>query len=254
MNSVAGHSAGLSGRTALVTGAGSGIGRACVVALVEVGVEVHLVDRDEVVVGVAEEVGGTAHVVDLAEAEPARALPVGVDILVNNAGLQHVAPLHEFPPDKFALLQQVMVTAPFLLVRHVLPHMYRQGWGRVVNVSSVHGQRASAFKSAYVAAKHGLEGLSKVIALEGAERGVTSNCVSPGYVRTPLVENQVEGQARAHGLEPRRVLTDVLLARHAIKELVEPREVAELVRWLCGDHARHITGSTFTVDGGWTAQ
>ncbi len=254
MNSVPGHSADLSGRTALVTGAAGGIGRACAAALAEGGAKVHLVDRDESVTGVADEIGGTPHVVDLAAADPAASLPSAVDILVNNAGLQHVAPVHEFPPAKFALLHQVMLTAPFLLARHVLPHMYRQGWGRLVHVSSVHGRRASAFKSAYVAAKHGLEGLSKVIALEGAEHGVTSNCVSPGYVRTALVENQIADQARAHDLAPERVLTDVLLDRHAVKELVEPAEVADLVRWLCGEPARHVTGATFTIDGGWSAR
>ncbi|GAA1291245.1 3-hydroxybutyrate dehydrogenase [Saccharothrix xinjiangensis] len=254
MTSVPGHSTDLSGRTALVTGAGSGIGRACAVGLARAGAEVHLVDRDrDAVAEAAREIGGTGHVVDLAGPGLER-LPAEVDVLVNNAGLQHVAPVHEFPPDRFELLQRVMVTAPFLLARHVLPHMYQRGWGRVVNVSSAHGTRASAFKSAYVAAKHGLEGLSKVIALEGAPHGVTSNCVSPGYVRTPLVENQVADQARAHGIEPDRVLSEVLLTRHAIKQLVEPDEVASVVLWLCGPHASRVTGSSFTIDGGWTAQ
>ncbi|MFD1151407.1 3-hydroxybutyrate dehydrogenase [Saccharothrix hoggarensis] len=255
MTSVPGHSDDLSGRTALVTGAGSGIGRACAVALARAGAKVHLVDRDrDSVTDAARETGGTEHVVDLSSPDPARALPAEVDILVNNAGLQHVAPIHEFPPDRFALLQSVMLTAPFLLARHVLPHMYQRGWGRVVNISSVHGSRASAFKSAYVAAKHGLEGLSKVIALEGAPHGVTSNCVSPGYVRTPLVENQVADQARAHGIEADRVLSDVLLTRHAIKQLIEPEEVASVVVWLCGARSGHVTGSSFPIDGGWTAQ
>ncbi|WP_447006593.1 3-hydroxybutyrate dehydrogenase [Saccharothrix isguenensis] len=255
MTSVPGHSDDLSGRTALVTGAGSGIGRACAAALARAGAKVHLVDRDrDSVTEAAREIGGTEHVVDLSVDDPARDLPTEVDVLVNNAGLQHVAPIHEFPPDRFTLLQRVMVTAPFLLTRHVLPHMYQRGWGRVVNISSVHGLRASAFKAAYVTAKHGLEGLSKVIALEGAPNGVTSNCVSPGYVRTPLVENQVADQARAHGIEPDQVLTDVLLTRHAIKQLVEPDEVASVVLWLCGAHSGHVTGSSFTIDGGWTAQ
>ncbi|XVS66355.1 3-hydroxybutyrate dehydrogenase [Actinosynnema sp. CA-299493] len=255
MTSVPGHSDDLSGRTALVTGAGSGIGRACAVALARAGAKVHLVDRDrDSVVEAARETGGTEHVVDLAADDPVRDLPAEVDILVNNAGLQHVAPVHEFPPDRFALLQRVMVTAPFLLARHVLPHMYERGWGRVVNISSVHGTRASAFKSAYVTAKHGLEGLSKVIALEGAPHGVTSNCVSPGYVRTPLVENQVADQARAHGIEPEQVLADVMLTKHAIKQLIEPAEVASVALWLCGAHSGHVTGSSFTIDGGWTAQ
>ncbi|MCE6999910.1 3-hydroxybutyrate dehydrogenase [Saccharothrix sp. S26] len=255
MTSVPGHSDDLSGRTALVTGAGSGIGRACALALARAGAKVHLVDRDrDSVTEAARETGGAEHVVDLAADDPVRDLPTEVDILVNNAGLQHVAPVHEFPPERFELLQRVMVTAPFLLARHVLPHMYQRGWGRVVNISSVHGTRASAFKAAYVAAKHGLEGLSKVVALEGAPHGVTSNCVSPGYVRTPLVENQVADQARAHGIGPEQVLADVMLTRHAIKQLIEPAEVASVVLWLCGAHSGHVTGSSFTIDGGWTAQ
>jgi len=244
-----------SGRTALVTGAASGIGKACAVALAEAGAKVHLVDRDEAAVrAVAKEIGGTEHVVDLAAADAARDLPREVDILVNNAGLQHVAPIHEFPPDRFELMQRVMVTAPFLLTRHCLPHMYAQRWGRVVNISSVHGARASAFKAAYVAAKHALEGLSKVAALEGAEHGVTSNCVSPGYVRTPLVEGQVADQARAHGIGQEQVLEEVMLQRTAIKRLIEPADVASVVLWLCGPHSDHVTGSSFSIDGGWTAQ
>jgi 3-hydroxybutyrate dehydrogenase len=241
MNSALGHIGdGLVGRTALVTGAGGGIGRACAVALTEAGAKVHLVDRDAAAVrAVADETGGT---------------PREVDILVNNAGLQHVAPIHEFPPERFELIQRVMLTAPFLLMRHCLPHMHARGWGRIVNLTSVHGLRASAFKAAYVAAKHGLEGLSKVAALEGAEHGVTSNCVSPGYVRTPLVEGQVAEQARAHGIPEDRVLSEVMLQRTAIKELIEPEDVAATVLWLCGRHSGHVTGTTFTIDGGWTAQ
>lgn len=243
------------GRTALVTGAGSGIGRACALALAEAGAKVHLVDRDEVSVrAVAKEIGGTEHVVDLAASDAARDLPREVDILVNNAGLQHVAPIHEFPPDRFELMQRVMVTAPFLLMRHCLPHMYARRWGRLINISSVHGARASAFKPAYVAAKHALEGLSKVAALEGAEHGVTSNCVSPGYVRTPLVEGQVADQARAHGIGEEQVLEEVMLQRTAIKRLIEPTDVASVVLWLCGAHSDHVTGSSFSIDGGWTAQ
>lgn len=245
----------LAGRTALVTGAGSGIGRACAVALAEAGAKVHLVDRDAAAVrAAADETGGTEHVVDLSDADPTRDLPREVDILVNNAGLQHVAPIHEFPPERFELIQRVMLTAPFLLMRHCLPHMHTRGWGRIVNLTSVHGLRASAFKAAYVAAKHGLEGLSKVAALEGAEHGVTSNCVSPGYVRTPLVEGQVAEQARAHGIPEDRVLAEVMLQRTAIKALIEPDDIAATVLWLCGKHSGHVTGTTFTIDGGWTAQ
>ncbi|HEV7908295.1 MAG TPA: 3-hydroxybutyrate dehydrogenase [Pseudonocardiaceae bacterium] len=259
MQSVPGHTSitagDLTGRTALVTGAASGIGKACAQALAKAGAEVHLLDRDEDAIRVvADETGGTAHVVDLASADVVGDLPREIDILVNNAGLQHVAPIEEFPPDRFALIQQVMVTAPFLLMRHCLPHMYAQGWGRVINISSVHGSRASAYKSAYVAAKHALEGLSKVAALEGAEHGVTSNCISPGYVRTPLVEGQVEAQARMHGIGTDEVLGEVFLQHSAIKRLIEPEEVAAALLWLCGKDSGYVTGSSLSIDGGWTAQ
>ncbi|MET1071355.1 MAG: 3-hydroxybutyrate dehydrogenase [Umezawaea sp.] len=256
MNSGLGHTReDLAGRTALITGAGGGIGRACALAFAAAGAKIHLVDRDAAAVrAVAEEVEGTAHVVDLAAPDPVRDLPRDVDVLVNNAGLQHVAPIPEFPPDRFELMQRVMVTAPFLLMRHCLPHMYDRGWGRIVNLTSVHGLRASAFKSAYTAAKHGLEGLSKVAALEGAEHGVTSNCVSPGYVRTPLVQGQVADQARAHGIPEDRVLAEVMLQRTAIKELIDPADIAATVLWLCGANSGHVTGTTVTIDGGWTAQ
>ncbi|GHE48875.1 3-hydroxybutyrate dehydrogenase [Streptomyces longispororuber] len=244
----------LRGRTALVTGGGSGIGRACAAALAGAGADTHVVDIDAAAAkAVADAVGGHAHTADLADAEAIAGLPTAVDILVNSAGLQHVAPLTDFPPARFALIQQVMVTAPFLLLRQTLPHMYARGWGRAVHISSVHGRRASAFKSAYVAAKHGLEGLSKVTAVEGAPHGVTSNCVSPGYVRTPLVQAQLHDQAAAHRIAEDDVLTDVLLTRSPLKRLAEPEEVAAAVLWLCGPHSGYVTGSSLTLDGGWTA-
>ncbi|WP_455358785.1 3-hydroxybutyrate dehydrogenase [Streptomyces sp. SYSU K21746] len=244
----------LSGRTAMVTGGGSGIGRACAEALADAGAVVHVVDLDAAAAkAVATATGGHPHVVDLADADAVRGLPDEVDILVNSAGLQHVAAIEDFPPARFELIQKVMVTAPFLLLQQCLPHMYAGGWGRVVNISSMHGLRASAFKSAYVAAKHGLEGLSKVAALEGASHGVTSNCVNPGYVRTPLVEGQIAAQAAAHGIAPEEVVADVLLDRSAIKRLIEPEEVAAVVVWLCGPHTGYITGASVPVDGGWGA-
>ncbi|WP_216215197.1 3-hydroxybutyrate dehydrogenase [Amycolatopsis aidingensis] len=244
----------LRGRTALVTGGGAGIGRACVRALAESGSSVHVVDRDaKAAKAAAEEAGGTAHVLDLADPAAVHELPSEVDVLVNNAGLQHIAPVQDFPPERFTQLQQVMVTAPFLLARHCLPHMYAHGWGRIVHISSVHGLRASQGKAAYVAAKHGLEGLSKVLALEGAPYGVTSNCVAPGYVRTALVEDQIGSQAAAHGIEPGQVVDEVLLHRTAIKRLLEPEEVAAAVRWLCGPETGYLSGSSLTLDGAWTA-
>ncbi|MFJ9594411.1 3-hydroxybutyrate dehydrogenase [Streptomyces virginiae] len=250
----AASAADLAGRTALVTGAGSGIGRACATALAAAGAHVHVVDVDAAAAGsVAEAIGGRAHVVDLARSTRVGELPADIDILVNNAGLQHVAPLAEFPPDRFELMQRVMVHAPFLLLRRILPHMYARGWGRVINISSVHGLRASAFKAGYVTAKHALEGLSKVTAVEGAPHGVTSNCVSPGYVRTPLVEGQIAAQAAAHGIDADRVVSEVLLGRSAVKRLIEPEEVAAVVLWLCGPHTGYLTGASIPLDGGWTA-
>jgi len=244
----------LSGRRALITGGASGIGRACAERLAADGAEVLVVDRDaEAARTVAEQIGGTAVAVDLTDLEAVDALDLAVDILVNNAGLQHVAPVHEFPVDRFSYILRLMLEAPFRLVRGALPHMYEQGWGRVVNISSVHGLRASAFKSAYVTAKHGLEGLSKVIALEGAEHGVTSNCVNPAYVRTPLVEGQIAGQAKAHGLSEDEVIGQVMLAPAAIKRLIEPAEVADAVAWLCSPAATSVTGTSLVMDGGWTA-
>ncbi|MGW2305861.1 3-hydroxybutyrate dehydrogenase [Streptomyces sp. NPDC001809] len=244
----------LGGRTALVTGGGSGIGRACALALARAGALVHVVDRDAAAAeAVAEAAGGRAQVADLADPDAIAHLPTEIDILVNNAGLQHIAPLTEFPPDRFELIQKVMVTAPFLLMRRTLPHMYDRGWGRVVNISSVHGLRASAFKSAYVTAKHALEGLSKVAAIEGAPHGVTSNCVNPGYVRTPLVEGQIRDQAAVHGISEDDVLSEVMLARSPVKRLLEADEVAAAVLWLCGPHSGYLTGASLPLDGGWTA-
>jgi 3-hydroxybutyrate dehydrogenase len=245
----------LSGRTALVTGAGSGIGRECALRLAAAGAKVVAVDlAAAAVTAVAAEVGGRAEVVDLSRDDAVEALPSNVDVLVNNAGLQHVAPVEDFPPDRFDQLYRVMALAPFRLARHVLPHMYAQGWGRVVNISSVHGTRASAYKSAYVSAKHALEGLSKVVALEGAAHGVTANCICPAYVRTPLVTGQIAAQARQHGIAEDEVVDRVMLTHPAIKRLIEPEEVAELVAYLCTDVAGFITGASLPLDGGWTAQ
>ncbi|MFJ5290798.1 3-hydroxybutyrate dehydrogenase [Streptomyces sp. NPDC088348] len=250
----------LAGRTALVTGAAGGIGAACTLRLAAAGATVRAADRDqeglESVAGRAAGLPGAVepYGLDLTDLDAAEQAAAGTDVLVNNAGLQLVRPIEDFPPEVFHTILTVMLEAPFRLIRGALPHMYGQGWGRIVNLSSVHGLRASAYKSAYVSAKHGLEGLSKTAALEGAPHGVTSNCVNPGYVRTPLVEQQIADQAAAHGIPRERVVSEVLLKESALKRLVEPDEVAEAVAYLCAPQAAFITGTSLSLDGGWSAR
>ncbi|GAA4545619.1 3-hydroxybutyrate dehydrogenase [Pseudonocardia xishanensis] len=244
----------LSGKTALVTGAASGIGAAMARRLASDGAKVYAVDVSEAVHELAADVPGVEGLTcDLTDLAAVDALPGDVDVLVNNAGRQHVSPLEDFDPALFHQILTIMLEAPFRLVRRVLPHMYAQGWGRIVNVSSAHGLRASPFKSAYVSAKHGLEGLSKVTALEGAAHGVTSNCVNPAYVRTPLVEKQIADQARTHGIGEDEVIEKIMLTPVAVKRLIEPAEVAEFASVLWGPASASITGVSLVQDGGWTA-
>ena len=245
----------LDGRRALVTGGGSGIGAACAKTLSGRGAHVIVADFNrESAERVAEEVGGEPWVVDLGDTAALADLALDIDILVNNAGIQQVGPIETYDPAVFARIQRLMVESPFLLIRAALPAMYARGFGRIVNLSSVHGLRASPFKVAYVTAKHGLEGLSKVTALEGGPHGVTSNCVNPGYVRTPLVEKQIADQAKVHGIPESEVVEKVMLTESAIKRLIEPDEVADLVAWLCGPTAGMVTGASYTMDGGWSAR
>ncbi|MHA7262423.1 3-hydroxybutyrate dehydrogenase [Arthrobacter sp. TMN-37] len=245
----------LKGRKALVTGGASGIGAACVRELAGRGADVVVADVDGAsAAALAEEVGGTPWAVDLLDVDLLATVSLDCDILVNNAGIQRISPIEEFDPAEFRRIIALMLEAPFLLIRAALPSMYTNGFGRIINVSSVHGLRASAFKSAYVSAKHGLEGLSKVTALEGGGHGVTSNCINPGYVRTPLVEKQLAEQARVHGIPEAEVLAKVMLTESAIKRLVEPTEVASLVAWLASDDAGMVTGASYTMDGGWSAR
>lgn len=242
-------------RTVLVTGGGSGIGEAIARRSAQDGMRVVVADRDpEAAERVAEAVDGETWVVDLSDTAALEELRLECDVLVNNAGIQRVAPIHEFDPADFRLIHRLMLESPFLLVRAALPHMYARGWGRIINVSSAHGLRASAFKSAYVSAKHGMEGLSKVTALEGAPHGVTSNCLNPGYVRTPLVEKQIADQAATHGIDEAEVVEKIMLTRSAVKRLVEPEEVAALAAFLMSDDAGMVTGTSYAMDGGWTAQ
>jgi 3-hydroxybutyrate dehydrogenase len=246
----------LTGRQAVVTGGASGIGAACAARLAAAGASVLIADLDEqAATRVATDVGGRAYPVDLAaDTFDPDALAGQADILVNCAGLQFVAPVPEFPLDKYRLLMTVMLEAPFRLAQAALPHMYSQGYGRIVNISSVHGLRASPYKAAYVAAKHGLEGLSKVIALEGGPHGVTSNTICPAYVRTPLVEKQISDQARIHGIGEEQVVSEIMLTEPVIKRLIEPSEVAEAAAYLCSPAASFANGSSLVLDGGWSAR
>jgi 3-hydroxybutyrate dehydrogenase len=245
----------LDGRRALITGGAGGIGAACARELAGRGATVTIADVDDVAAKkLADELGGRAWAVDLLDVGALETERLDVDILVNNAGVQHIDPIEDFEPDRFRSMLALMVEVPFLLIRAALPHMYEQGFGRIVNISSVHGLRASEFKVAYVTAKHGLEGLSKVTALEGGPHGVTSNCVNPGYVRTPLVAKQISDQARTHGIPEQEVLEQILLSESAIKRLVEPEEVAALVGWLASPQAGMVTGASYPMDGGWSAR
>jgi 3-hydroxybutyrate dehydrogenase len=252
----------LSGRSALVTGGASGIGRAIAMDFAKHGARVLVADLDEQSgARLASSIGGVFRRADVSKREDCRGLVDaavgelgGVDILVNNAGLQHVAPIEEFPEEKWEYLIRVMLLGAFYLTKYAIPHMYKKGWGRVINISSVHGLVASPYKSAYVAAKHGLNGLTKAIALEAAEKGVTVNAICPSYVRTPLVDKQIADQARVHGISEDAVIRDIMLAPAARKRLLEPGEVAAYVTFLCSDAAAGITGSLQVIDGGWTAR
>ena len=256
----------LEGKVAIVTGAASGIGRAIALGLAADGAAVSVADLDEQGSRTRDEItgrGGRASYArtDVSDPGSVRAMvdqtisTLGrVDVLVNNAGLQHVAPIAEYPEEKWNRLICVMLTGTFLCTKYVLPHMIRQKWGRVINISSAHGLVASPFKSAYVSAKHGVVGFTKVAAWEVAEHGITVNAVCPGYVRTPLVEGQIADQAKVHGIPESEVVEKIMLTPQALKRLLEPDEVAALVRYLCTDAAGGITGAALPIDAGWTAR
>ena len=250
---------------ALVTGAASGIGLGLAEYLCARGHEVWLSDRalpevERAAAGLVA-LGFAAHAVELdvtsqssIESAAARIGDAGIDLLVNNAGLQHVAPLEDFPPERWALLISVMLTGPAMVTRAVLPGMRRRNFGRIVNVGSIHSLVASPFKSAYVAAKHGLDGFTKTLALETGNANVTINTVCPSYVRTPLVDAQIAAQARAHGIPEQQVIDEIMLRPMPKRAFVTFEELGALVEFLASDAARNITGQSIAVDGGWTAQ
>jgi 3-hydroxybutyrate dehydrogenase len=259
----------LKNKSALVTGSTSGIGLGIARALSRAGANVMLNGfGDADAIGrlcreLADAGGGRVayHAADVRSAAEVAALVAateqafgGVDILVNNAGIQFVSPTEDFPEERWDAVLDTVLNASFHAIKAALPGMRRRNWGRIVNLVSVHGLIASPFKSAYVAAKHGQIGLTKTVALEVAETGITCNAVCPGYVLTPLVEGQIDRQAQVHQLPRERVIREVMLAAQPSKRFVEVDDVAALILFLCGDAAKSITGAAIPIDGGWTAR
>jgi 3-hydroxybutyrate dehydrogenase len=249
----------LQGKRALVTGSTSGIGLATARALRAEGAEIVLSGFGEpaAIAALCDELGAVHVPGDLSQREGVEALMAGagaIDVLVNNAGMQHVAPIEDFPVEKWDLVIALNLTAAFHTSRLAVPHMKRAGWGRIINVASAHSLTASPFKSAYVSAKHGLAGLTKTLALELATFGVTANCISPGYVWTPLVENQIPDTMKARGMTREQVIRDVLLVRQPTKSFVQPGDISAMAVFLCRDEAANVTGANMSMDGGWTAE
>lgn len=249
----------LAGRRALVTGSTSGIGLAIARALKAQGAEVVLNgfgDAGEIarLRGELDAGYSGADLTNVAAIEAMMAEAGGIDILVNNAGMQHVAPVDEFPAEKWDTIIALNLSAAFHTIRLALPGMKAKGWGRIINTASAHSLVASPYKSAYVAAKHGIAGLTKTVALEVAQSGVTANCISPGYVWTPLVENQIPDTMAARGLTRDQVINDVLLAKQPTKSFVQPEEIGALAVFLCREEARNVNGANWSMDGGWTAE
>jgi 3-hydroxybutyrate dehydrogenase len=245
----------LSEKRVLITGAGNGIGKACVIAFIEAGADVLAVDSNAQSLSELEsQFKIKTMVADLSTPDKYFPGNLEIDILINNAGVQHVAPIEEFPIEQADLMFSLMLRTPFYLTQKVLPHMYSKQWGRIIGISSIHGHIASPYKSVYTTIKHGLEGLTKVTALEGGPHGVTANTIAPAYARTALVEKQIKSLAEINNLSETQVVEEVMLQPAAIKRLIEPEEIAQLALYLCGPYSNSITGSSFGIDNGWTAR
>ncbi|MXO90446.1 3-hydroxybutyrate dehydrogenase [Pontixanthobacter aquaemixtae] len=249
----------LSGKRALVTGSTSGIGVAIARALAGEGAEVVISgfgEADEIA-ALCDELKATHVNADLLTQEGCEKLMAdagAVDILVNNAGMQFVSPIEDFPTAKWEAIIALNLTAAFHTTRLAVPYMKKAGWGRIINTASAHSKTASPFKSAYNASKHGIDGFTKTIALELAQTGVTANCISPGYVWTPLIEGQIPDTMKARGLSEEEVINDVLLAKQPTKKFVQPAEIGALAVFLCREEAGNVTGANWSIDGGWTAE
>lgn len=251
-------------KVALITGAASGIGAEIARTLFHEGCDVVIADlhAPEYLSELSAAGQRTLFIsTDLSQVEQCQSLVErvtrewgGVDILINNAGFQHVSPLEDFPEAVWEKMLQVMLTAPFLLTKYVLPGMKERQWGRIINMGSIHSQVASLNKAGYIAAKHGLVGLTKTTALEGGPFQITANVICPAYVRTPLVEQQIAAQAETLGISTEEVESQVFLKASATGRMIEPAEVASMVSYLCSEQAKSITGACWTIDGGWTAQ
>lgn len=251
----------LKDKACIVTGGASGIGLAIAESFAREGAKVVVADINEPKLRQeAARIGAAFLTADLRRREDCKAVVEftlqnlsRVDVLVNVAGIQTVSPIEDFPEDKWDLMIALMLTAPFLLTKYAWPSMKAHRWGRVINLNSIHGLVASEFKAAYVSAKHGLAGLTKTAALEGGPHGITVNSICPAYVRTPLVDHQIDDQAKNHGISRDQVVETILLQKAVVKKLIEPATIAEVAKFLCSDAGAHITGSTLTIDGGWTA-
>jgi 3-hydroxybutyrate dehydrogenase len=252
----------LKGKVSIITGAASGIGLGIAQEFAKDGATVVMADvNEEQLKKESSKINGSAYFkTDLSKRAGCKSLvdfvldKYGrVDILVNVAGVQTVSPIDQFPEDRWDFIIALMLSAPFYLTRYVWPSMKEHGWGRIINLNSIHGLVASEFKSAYVSAKHGLMGLTKTTGLEGGPLGITVNSICPSYVRTPLVDNQIADQAKSHGISEDEVVSNIMLAKSSIKKLLEPTTVAAIAKFLCSDAASSMTGSALVVDGGWTA-